>query len=82
MYIKMNKSLVLFAAILLSGCATTNEEKGMALGATLGGIVGPVSGSSETLSLLGVIAGGWVGSEIGKEFDKQSEADDFEFGKE
>ncbi len=36
-------------------------------------IVGPVSGSSETLSLLGVIAGGWVGSEIGKEFDKKPE---------
>ena len=78
MYIKMNKSWVLFAAILLSGCATTNEEKGMALGATLGGIVGPVSGSSETLSLLGVIAGGWVGSEIGKEFDKKPKDDDLD----
>jgi len=64
----MKKILIILSCLFLSGCLTTNQEKGQLLGGVLGGIIHE---SNSPLSLLGVIAGAWVGGELGDYVDDQ-----------
>ena len=62
----MKKILIILSCLFLSGCLTTNQQKGQLLGGVLGGIIHQ---SNTPLSLLGVIAGAWVGGELGEYVD-------------
>jgi len=60
-------AVLLVAALGLGGCAgMTQQEKGTATGAVLGGVVGNVTGGG----LLGTAAGAAVGGVIGHEVTK------------
>lgn len=61
-------SAALLFAVTLGGCATwTPEQKGTAVGAAAGGVVGhAVSGGSTLGTVGGAVAGGVIGHEVGK----------------
>ena len=62
----MKKIAIILSCLFLSGCLATNQEKGRLIGGVLGGVIHE---SNTPLSLLGVIAGAWVGGEIGEYVD-------------
>ena len=65
------KSLTLAASaaafVVLAGCAgMTNQEKGIATGAVVGGVVGNVLCGGVLCTGAGAAVGGVIGSEVGK----------------
>ncbi|TXT36555.1 MAG: osmotically inducible lipoprotein OsmB [Comamonadaceae bacterium] len=61
-------ALILLAALSLGGCAgMTQQEKGTATGAVIGGVVGNAAGGG----ILGTAAGAAVGGVIGHEVTKK-----------
>ena len=77
---KMMKTLLVFSAsaILLFGCATPNKsQKGAAIGASggavLGGAIGSISGHVGMGAIIGAAVGGVTGAIIGHGMDKQAE---------
>ena len=64
----MKKIAIILSCLFLSGCLATNQEKGRLIGGVLGGVI---HASNTPLSLLGVIAGAWVGGELGEYVDDQ-----------
>ena len=64
----MKKIAIILSCLFLSGCLATNQEKGQLIGGVLGGVIHE---SNSPLSLLGVIAGAWVGGELGEYVDDQ-----------
>jgi len=70
--------IVLFAALLLSGCASLNKtQKGAAVGTVAGGsmgaIIGRASGNTALGAIIGAAVGGASGAVIGHQMDKQAE---------
>ncbi len=66
-HITLMPAVLLVAALGLGGCAgMTQQEKGTATGAVLGGVVGNAAGGG----LLGTAAGAAVGGVIGHEVTK------------
>ena len=62
----MKKIAIILSCLFLSGCLATNQEKGRLIGGVLGGVIHE---SNTPLSLLGVIAGAWVGGELSEYVD-------------
>jgi outer membrane protein OmpA-like peptidoglycan-associated protein len=79
-------SVLLFAAVFLASCATTNTDPndpngkakrgagvGAAAGAIVGAIIGNQSGSNRTGAVIGAAAGAAIGAAIGHQMDKQQQ---------
>ena len=74
----MNWTVILFAALVLSGCATFNKtQKGAAVGTVAGGsmgaVIGRASGNTALGAIIGAAVGGATGAVIGHQMDKQAE---------
>ncbi|MFP5042315.1 OmpA family protein [Parasediminibacterium sp. JCM 36343] len=69
--------LLLLAAVVLQGCSSANKtQKGAAIGAgggaVLGGIIGSLSGHVGVGAIIGAAVGGGAGAIIGHKMDKQA----------
>lgn len=79
LFIQWSLILSLSASVpLLSGCASANNtEKGGAIGAGAGGVVGTMigaaSGNTAVGAIVGAAVGGTAGALIGRRMDKQAE---------
>ena len=65
--------LIVAAALLLSACETTSEERGALLGAAAGGILGNQIGSGRGRTLAtfaGAVGGAFAGSAVGRRMDE------------
>lgn len=65
-------ALLLAGSLLLSGCSSTQEQKGQVLGGVLGGALGSQvgGGRGKTVAIiLGAVAGAMIGRHIGENMD-------------
>jgi outer membrane protein OmpA-like peptidoglycan-associated protein len=70
--------MVLFAALILSGCASMNKTQkgavvGTAAGGAMGAVIGRASGNTALGAIIGAAVGGATGAVIGHQMDKQAE---------
>lgn len=66
--------LALSSALVISGCASTNTQKGAAIGAVLGAIAGKATGDhAKSRYAWGAVVGAIAGSAIGSYMDKQEQ---------
>lgn len=66
---------IISAALLLSGCNATNAEKGAAIGAVTGAIIGKSTANhKDKRAVFGAAIGAIAGAAIGDYMDKQEEA--------
>ena len=88
----MKKTLAIFclALLFLSGCETTYEDRGAAVGVLVGGVLGNQVGSGRGQTLAtgaGMIAGAMIGASVGRKMDEvdrqkmaQAHGQAFEYG--
>lgn len=73
----LSKSLlsVTVVAVLLSGCEMNNTDKGAAIGAAAGGVLGKATGNHKDKRIfIGAAIGALAGAAVGDYMDKQEEA--------
>lgn len=68
---------VLLASLVITGCGTSKEVQGGAIGAAagglLGGVIGKAAGNTTLGAIIGAAVGGTAGAIIGHQMDKQAE---------
>lgn len=73
--LKKSTLLLLTLSLVLSGCASTNTEKGAAIGAIAGAVLGKSTSNHKDKRLVwGAAIGGIVGAAIGNYMDEQEKA--------
>jgi outer membrane protein OmpA-like peptidoglycan-associated protein len=80
-YSKMTLGLLLAASLLGQGCSawknTSKQNKGVAIGAgggaVVGGVIGKIAGNTGLGAIIGAGVGGVAGGVIGNKMDKQAE---------
>lgn len=74
-YIKLTTISVISASLILSGCAATNAEKGAAIGAITGAVIGKSTSNHKDKRLVwGAAIGAITGAAIGSYMDEQEKA--------
>ena len=76
--IKFGVVLVIFASLILSGCASMNKTTkgaviGTAAGGAMGAVIGQAAGNPALGAIIGATVGGATGAVIGHTMDKQAE---------
>lgn len=76
--IKLGVVLVVFASLILSGCASMNKATkgaviGTATGGAMGAVIGQATGNPALGAVIGATVGGTAGAIIGHTMDKQAE---------
>lgn len=76
--IKFGVVLVIFASLILSGCASMNKATkgaviGTAAGGAMGAVIGQAAGNPALGAIIGATVGGTTGAIIGHTMDKQAE---------
>lgn len=73
--VKKSTISLLVLSLTLAGCASTNTEKGTAIGAAVGAVIGKSTGNHKDKRLVwGAAIGGIVGAAIGNYMDEQEKA--------
>lgn len=75
---KIGVTLLVFAALILSGCASMNKTTkgavvGTAAGGAMGAVIGKATGNTALGAVIGATVGGATGAIIGNKMDKQAE---------
>ena len=74
MHFKKSILTCVFISLAMSGCATTNKEKGAAIGAVAGAIIGKsTSNHKNKRAVWGAAIGALAGTAIGSYMDKQEQ---------
>mgnify|MGYP000408280199 CR=1 FL=1 len=74
MWLKKSISIVIVSSLVFSGCASTNTEKGAAIGAIAGAVLGKSTSNHKNKRLVwGAAVGALAGAAIGSYMDKQEQ---------